>query len=102
MGGQDFHRPLVGAEAPSSERVPRWFALRPIVVSVSVFQKLEDLNLLLQPRNILIRLLLDLHLISKRQLQLTQEAILLALEYAFLGLSSALKPPASRFAASSP
>jgi len=42
---------------------------------------LEDLYLLLQPRNVLIRMLLSL-LISKRLLQLTPEAILLALKVA--------------------
>ena len=54
----------------------------PIVVPVSVLHKLEDFDLLLLPYNVLICMLLSLLPVSKCLLQLTLEAILLALKSA--------------------
>ena len=48
-----------------TERVPRWFALHSIVVPIPVLHNLKDLELLMQPLNVLIRLLLNFLLISK-------------------------------------
>ena len=62
------------------ESIYRWFALCPIVIPILVLHELEDLDLLLQPRNVLIFLLLGLCFISKCLLQLTQEVVLLTLK----------------------
>jgi len=74
-----FTVPWSVREAPSLEGYLGVY-LVPIVVPVSVLHKLEDLDFLLQPHNVPIRLLLCLCLISKHLLQLAQEAILLALK----------------------